>query len=115
MSIVRADGWVAWYIEVPHNHPNVHAEIEEIVASFDKYGSPPRQRMLSVPLVVWREYANGGVMGLVTAEATWDNAHLLTPACDLVITGPEDPDAGEPRRYIFSHYARAEDVSDHRH
>lgn len=98
MSIVRADGWVAWYVETPPDS----FEAEDGTAV-------PRQRMISVPLVVWRELLNGGVMGMVTREASdfETSLHILLPAPDLVITGPVNERTGSVRRYLFSHYGAA--------
>lgn len=103
MSIARADGWVAWYVETP-----------EPPKDLDEYGSHIPRRMMSVPLVIWRELANGGVMGMVTSDAdlVTQDSHLLTYASDLVIVGTVDDRTGKPRRFLFSHYARDDDALD---
>jgi hypothetical protein len=69
------------------------------------------QRRISVPLVVWRELLNGGVMGMVTREPNDADLapHVLLPASDLVIMGGVDERTGNVRRYLFSHYAQASD------
>lgn len=102
MSIVDASGWVAWYVEVSHDHPNVNADVP---VELDAYGSPRRRKMLALPLVVWRELEHLGVCGMVTREVDDDEADTLMHAGDVLVHGQGDT------RFVFSHYAlRADDV-----
>lgn len=97
MGIARADGWVAWYVETPAPLPDP-----------DDDERRTSQRMTCVPLVVWRELLNGGVMGMVTREPNDADLtpHVLLPASDLVIMGAVDERTGAVRRFLFSHYSQ---------